>query len=406
MPGLKLQETDYNATLDSPPSYDITFHKMPIVQQVNDRNGIIIMTVLFTIIIIAAVALRFHGRRVTRVGYDLDDWTVLAALLFTLVLNGIFLGATIEGAITGHSPILNDWPVTTPLQIVAQKYKYAFQTTEKIVFGLIKISILFLWKRIFGASNRFTILCWSMIGLTALWALAFFFTTVFQCGDRWSLNWSPIGIFLTECIESLNVLTVFAATDILSDLIIIAMPVPLIWRLQLPTRKKIALNSVFLIGLFTIGAGIARAYMYLVTSYDKEDNPDFIADFTLCLLWSEIEANVAMLVANLPTLNPVIANLSSAIMSSLRTTSFSKWLPLPPEPKHSFESSEDLDLPLPSKLRRKHLSRLSSDEQILWQEGQGTITAAGYSDTTKELPKNNRRILVHTDISTTFGVRD
>jgi uncharacterized membrane protein YuzA (DUF378 family) len=142
--------------------------------------------------------------------------------LFTLALNGIFLGATIEGAITGHSPVLNGWPVTIPLEIVAQKYKYAFQTTEKIVFGLIKISILLLWERLFGASNRFRILCWVMIGLTAAWSLAFFFTTVFQCGTRWPLNWSPIGIFLTECIESLNVLTVFSATDILSDLIIIA----------------------------------------------------------------------------------------------------------------------------------------------------------------------------------------
>ncbi|TGJ80466.1 hypothetical protein E0Z10_g8296 [Xylaria hypoxylon] len=268
---------------------------MPVVQQANDRNGIIFMTVLFTVIVIAVVALRFYARRITRAGYGWDDWTALAALFFTLALNGIFLGATIEGAITGHSPVVDGWPVTIPLEIVAQKYKYAFQITEKIVFGLIKVSILLLWKRLFGSSKRFRILCWVMIGITVLWTLAFFFTTIFQCGTRWSMNWAPIGIFLTQCIESLDVLTVFAATDILSDLIIICMPVPLIWRLHLPTKKKVALNSVFLIGFFTIGAGIARTYMYLVTSYDKEENPDFIADFTLCLLWSEIEANVAMM---------------------------------------------------------------------------------------------------------------
>lgn len=47
-------------------------------------------------------------------------------------------------------------------------------------------------------------------------------------------------------------------------------------------------------------------YIYLVTSYDKDSNPDFIADFTLFILWSEIEANVAMIVCCMPTLAPVI----------------------------------------------------------------------------------------------------
>jgi hypothetical protein len=145
--------------------------------------------------------------------------------------------------------------------------------------------------------------------------------------------------------------------------------------------------------------------MYLVTSYDKEDNPDFIADFTLCILWSEIEANVAMLVANLPTLNPVIATFSSAIASSLRSTPLGKWLPPPLSQKSSHVTTEDLELSLPSKRRRMNISQLSFDKQMLWQEGQGTITIAGYADT-KELPSNNRSILARTDISTTFEARD
>ncbi|GAP83924.1 putative plasma membrane protein Pth11-like protein [Rosellinia necatrix] len=379
---------------------------MPVVAHANDRNGIIVMTVLFTILITSAVGLRFYARHMTRAGYSWDDWTALAALLFTLGLNGIFLGATIEGAITGHSPVEDGWPVPIPLEIVAQKYKYAFQITEKFCFGLIKISLLLLWKRLFGSSKRFRTLCWVMITLTVLWTLAFALTTVFQCGLRWELNWSHIGVFLTQCIESLDVLTVFATTDILSDLIIIAMPVPLIWRLHLPTRKKIALNSVFLIGFFTIGAGIARTYMYLVTSYDKESNPDFIADFTLCILWSEIEANVAMLVSCLPVLSPVIGKFSNWLNSSLRSTPLGKWLPLPtPTQKHSHATSEDLELSVSSKLRKKQLSRLSSDKQMLWQEGQGIVTTAGYSNT-GEMPNSDRRILARTDISTTYEARD
>ncbi|KAI0165181.1 hypothetical protein GGR52DRAFT_585169 [Hypoxylon sp. FL1284] len=268
---------------------------MTMVQYVNDRTGLMVMTICFIPLTVVAVVLRFYARHLTKAGSGPDDWLSVAALFFTLALNGIFLGGTIEGAITGHSPVKDNWPVTIPLEITAQKFKYPFQVVEKLVFGLIKLSLLFLWKRLFGSSKRFRIACWVLIAFTIAWTVGFLLTTIFQCGSRWNLNWAPIATFLSQCIESLDVLTVFSATDIVTDLVIMGMPVPIIWSLQLQTRKKFGLTAVFLVGLFTLGAGVARLYMYLITSYYKEDNLDFIADFTLCLLWSDIEANVAMI---------------------------------------------------------------------------------------------------------------
>ena len=67
-----------------------------------------------------------------------------------------------------------------------------------------------------------------MIGIIAAWTVAFFFATVFQCGTKWYLNWAPIWDFLRGCDDTLTVLTVFTVTDILTDLIIIAMPVPMV----------------------------------------------------------------------------------------------------------------------------------------------------------------------------------
>ena len=110
------------------------------------------------------------------------------------------------------------------------QYKYAFQTTEKVAFGLIKLSFLFLWRRIFGHVRTFNIASWTMIGIVIAWSVAFFFATIFQCGVDWSLNWAPITDFLTKCTNTLGMRTVFTATDILTDLIIIAMPVPMVRR--------------------------------------------------------------------------------------------------------------------------------------------------------------------------------
>ncbi|PYI02706.1 hypothetical protein BO78DRAFT_422270 [Aspergillus sclerotiicarbonarius CBS 121057] len=284
---------------------------------VDDRTGLIVMASLFCLIQLLVITLRIYARRLRRMRYGTDDWLAIIAVVFVLGLNGVFLAGTIQGAITGHSQVVDDWPVTSPLEHLAQKYKYAFQTTEKITFGLIKLSILFLWKRMISPIRWFQVSCWVMIGVVIAWMIAFFFATVFQCYTQWAWNWAPISFFLTQCTNTLDMLTVFTATDIVTDVIIITMPVPIIWQLHLPTIKKVGLTGLFMMGLFTIGAGIARMYIYLVTSYDKEDNPDFIADFTLFMLWSAIEVNVGMIVCSMPVCAPVVSKFRDCIVIRL-----------------------------------------------------------------------------------------
>lgn len=78
-----------------------------------------------------------------------------------------------------------------------------------------------------------------MIGIVTAWSVAFFFATVFQCGVDWNLNWAPIEIFLTPCSNTLDMLSVFTATDILTDLMIIAMPIPMVCHVLRDTASTI-----------------------------------------------------------------------------------------------------------------------------------------------------------------------
>ena len=105
-------------------------------------------------------------------------------------------------------------------------------------------------------------------------------------------------------------------------------------------QRKTGVTAVFLTGLLTLGASVARMYTYLGTSYDKEDNPDFIgkwanipfglnadpdvADFTLFILWSEIEANTGMLCSCMPTLVPVLVRIKTHLTAGSEETLFSK----------------------------------------------------------------------------------
>ncbi|KAI1382424.1 hypothetical protein F4677DRAFT_452129 [Hypoxylon crocopeplum] len=362
------------------------------LSQANDRAGLISMASLFSLMTMVVVAFRFYSRRLTGAGFARDDWLALAALVLVLGLNGIFIGGTVQGAITGHSPVVpatvDNWPVTTELEHLAQKYKYAFQTTEKITFGLIKLSILFLWKRIFGPARPFVLLCWIMIGVITAWCISFFFATVFQCGIQWTWNWAPIGIFLTQCTNTLNMLTVFTATDLFTDFIIMFMPVPLIWKLQMPTRKKVGITSIFMVGLFTIGAGIARMYIYLVTSYDKEDNLDFIANFTLFILWSEIEANVAMVVCCMPTLAPVIGKVNNSIGSLLDSSHPGRWTLLSSGRAAAKISELDLEMSMVSNPKLPLSENCEHNKVTPWQGGPGVITEARHGNIEEKFAHN------------------
>ena len=45
----------------------------------------------------------------------------IASMIFVCGLNSTFLGATIQGAITGHSVVVDDFPVTSNLEHLVEK---------------------------------------------------------------------------------------------------------------------------------------------------------------------------------------------------------------------------------------------------------------------------------------------
>ena len=52
---------------------------------VNDRTGLIIMCVVFTISSTVVTLLRFWARKFKKLRYQADDWTIAAALVTTLL---------------------------------------------------------------------------------------------------------------------------------------------------------------------------------------------------------------------------------------------------------------------------------------------------------------------------------
>lgn len=137
-----------------------------------------------------------------------------------------------------------------------------------------------------------------------------------------------------------------------------------------------------------------------MTSYDKRDNPDFIADFTLFILWSEIEANVAMIVCCLPTLAPVLEECRGWLVSILNKILPGRWMLLSVD---QTRKTPDQDLEL-SDSTRNSFTKKSRGKGLPWQGDRGEVTAAGYSN--KYEPSNYESgITAHTEITRTSEPR-
>ena len=120
-----------------------------------------------------------------------------------------------------------------------------------------------------------------MIVVCTLLAIGFLITSAFQCHVRnWSLeylDWSH----RRHCIQAEISWSGFAISDVITDIVLLFFPIPLVWDLQLALSKKISVIVVFLLGSFSTTIGIVRmavilhftyGMLYAVTTYTKRDD--------------------------------------------------------------------------------------------------------------------------------------
>lgn len=121
---------------------------------------------------------------------------------------------------------------------------------EKPAYGLIKLSVLLFYRRIF-ATRAFRVYNDIVIVVIVSWAIAFLGAEVFACGTHPAAQWSkhpPPG----QCINQPQLLLWFAITDVIGDIIVLSMPYRCIMKLQLDKRRKIGLAVIFMLGTLSV----------------------------------------------------------------------------------------------------------------------------------------------------------
>lgn len=126
----------------------------------------------------------------------------------------------------------------------------ATQLLYYCVQAIIKISLLLLYHRIPAASKAFRSALYVAGTLAILWWLASFLDTVFQCTPvqaSWDKN---IQNFHCQDIEAAALAT--GVSNLILDLLFLALPIPMIWNLQVEKRIKVSLTGIFLLGVLYV----------------------------------------------------------------------------------------------------------------------------------------------------------
>ena len=104
-----------------------------------------------------------------------------------------------------------------------------------------------MYYRTFLVNGRFRIVIYAAGTLTIIWFLASFLDTIFQCKPI-EASWNR-SIPNAKCQDIEKAALGTGISDLILDALFIALPIPVIWDLNLPKRIKASLTGIFLLGI-------------------------------------------------------------------------------------------------------------------------------------------------------------
>lgn len=117
-----------------------------------------------------------------------------------------------------------------------------------VVLGSTKIAMLLLYLKVFPDQN-FRRVCFVMIGVCLAYMPATALATFFNCTPV-SYNWTSwTGETEGSCFSFNTFAWAQSSINIVLDLIIILLPIPQLWKLNMGRKKRIQIVLMFSVGL-------------------------------------------------------------------------------------------------------------------------------------------------------------
>ncbi|PNH70137.1 hypothetical protein VD0002_g413 [Verticillium dahliae] len=285
-----------------------------------DRGPVVFAVTLSTLVLASVfVAARIFCRYVIVKNVSWDDKIMLLALVLTFGLSFTICFGTTKGL--GRY----DDDISMDDEGALRRCEYVFSILYNPALMATKTSILIFYLRLSKNTQKVLRLAsWVTLGIVNVAGTVLTLINIFQCRPvqaAWQTWTEP-----AQCIPLLTEFICSAPINIITNLAIVALPIPVLTSMRLPPRQKYILVFTFSLGIFVTVIDVVRIY-YLqqaVSAIPSSPTTDLAAKFggtpnfawnsSLSFMWSAVEVNVGMTCACTPTLNPLIIKILPAMI--------------------------------------------------------------------------------------------
>ncbi|KAK4652454.1 hypothetical protein QC762_503070 [Podospora pseudocomata] len=267
----------------------------PGVNLAENQNGDIIGSVVGIMVLgLSSVVLRLFTRLINKgPGLAADDYVILFAAVMGI---GTAVCCLISVPWGGGKHL---WVVTHEEFTKLYQTTYAFVIVYITCISATKVSILLFYRRVFGTN--------------VIWYIVFGFTCAHwaEVTITWLAGCRPIDYYWRQytdptatgsCIDAPLFYFCNGIIGLVIDVAILLVPIPTVWKLNMPTTKKVFVGGILLLGGFVCVASAIRIVMMdqLVKS------PDFTWAMSKVFIWSCCEPFIGIVCACLPTYAPLV----------------------------------------------------------------------------------------------------
>lgn len=185
------------------------------------------------------VALRIYTRLSITRAISWDDYAALFALPFCIA-HGVILSMSFR-----YGAGLHTWDL--PMDLVEHLLMWNFIAAFMYLPSLLgyKMSILFFYLRIFNIEKAFRYCTWLVMFITFGYLFSNIWTQLYACQPI-AKYWRPD--IPGHCRNTSRSFYGYASLNIITDLLIFILPLPMVWRIQFSLKEKAEVSVVFILG--------------------------------------------------------------------------------------------------------------------------------------------------------------
>ncbi|PLB50872.1 hypothetical protein P170DRAFT_406305 [Aspergillus steynii IBT 23096] len=181
--------------------------------------------------------------------------------------------------------------------VISLKVFFASEWFFVTAVAAFRLAIICLYLELFQVAWFYRCAITTIV-LVVLYWLASILTITLLCRPINS-NWNPT--IERTCGNVAKTEYASAGFNLAVDLLVVTLPMPIVWKLQMTEKKKFGVTAAFLLGLITAGINIGRI---IQTKLCDHGNTTYCALDASILIAAEISSGI--LVSCVPTLGPVL----------------------------------------------------------------------------------------------------